>query len=96
MGEFSSTRGDQTQRPEAEPGVLGCLGDSAGSPSFPLLTPTHSRKPVQQGGETLPPGTGAQAQDESFSVLIQLLGEQEHVCLSMLQQLWRWGTPDAP
>lgn len=64
------------------------------SPSFPLLTPNHSREPVQQGGDTLPPGTGAQAQGESVPVLTQLLGEQAHVCLSMLRQPWGWGAPE--
>lgn len=43
FGKFSSTRGAWTQRLEAEPGVLGCLGELCCSPSFPLLTP-HPRQ----------------------------------------------------
>lgn len=51
-GEFSSTRGDQTQRLEARPGVLGCLGGSA-LPSFLLRTPSCGTETVQLawGGE---------------------------------------------
>lgn len=102
FGKFSSTRGAWTQRPEAEPGVVGCLGELCCSPSFPLLTPTHGREPVRQGGETLPlesgGGTGRssdRAQGRGLLRINPASGERARMGLNMLRPSLE-GAPDLP